>query len=45
MEIDVTRIFREGAPDRYSASRAEIGQDAGRITWNNANGRVWIYLE
>jgi hypothetical protein len=36
MEIDITEFFRNAAPRDYSASAAELGQDAGRITWNHA---------
>lgn len=35
-EINVTRFYREAAPMDYSASRAEIGQDAGPTTWRAA---------
>lgn len=38
MEIDITDFFNECAPMDYSASRMELGQDAGRITWNAALG-------
>lgn len=37
MEIDISRFFEEAEPFNYSASAAELGQDAGRITWANAN--------
>jgi hypothetical protein len=41
MEINISRFFNEaeasGCAADYSASAAELGQDAGRITWNNAN--------
>jgi hypothetical protein len=38
MEINITRIFTSGeySPMDYSASVAEIGNNAGKITWNNA---------
>lgn len=36
MEIDITRFLAEAAPMDYSASVAEIGQNAGRDTWNAA---------
>jgi hypothetical protein len=36
MELDITRFFNEACPMDYSASRAELGQDAGKITWNAA---------
>lgn len=38
MEIDITKLFNgdDYFPSKYSASAAEIGQDAGRITWSQA---------
>jgi len=33
MEIDITRFLAIEDPADYSASTAEIGPDAGRITW------------
>lgn len=33
MELNITRFFNEAAPMDYSASCAEIGQDAGPATW------------
>jgi hypothetical protein len=37
MEIDISRLFMgDFAPMDYSASAAELGQDAGRITWAHA---------
>ena len=36
MEINITRFFNEANPRKYSASRMELGDNAGRITWNNA---------
>ena len=36
MELDITTFFRTAAPMDYSASAAELGQDAGRITWTHA---------
>lgn len=33
MEIDISAFFKTAAPRDYSASVAEIGQDAGRVTW------------
>ena len=35
-EINVTRFFRTAEPSDYSASVAELGTNAGRITWGNA---------
>jgi len=40
MDIDVTTLFREGSAINYSASAAEIGQDAGRVTWQAALERA-----
>src|SRR5260370_41693481 len=37
MEINITKFFNEAAPRDYSASRAEIGQDAAADTWRAAN--------
>ncbi|MCA3186961.1 MAG: hypothetical protein INH13_25750 [Cupriavidus sp.] len=36
MEINITRFFNESDPFQCSASAAELGPDAGRITWRNA---------
>jgi hypothetical protein len=36
MELNITRFFQDAAPMDYSASVAEIGQDAARSTWNAA---------
>lgn len=36
MELKITRLFKTINPKSYSASQAEIGPDAGAITWNNA---------
>ena len=33
MELNITEFFRAAAPMDYSASAAEIGDDAGRQTW------------
>jgi hypothetical protein len=40
MEIDITRFVNESTPSHYSASQAELGPDAGRITWDNAKDRA-----
>lgn len=37
MELNITRFFREAAPRDYSASVAEIGANAGPVTWQAAN--------
>ena len=36
MELNVTHFFETAAPMDYSASVAEIGQDAARSTWQAA---------
>jgi hypothetical protein len=36
MELNITRFFRDAAPMDYSASRAEIGNDAAKLTWRAA---------
>jgi hypothetical protein len=36
MEINITRFFNESAPMDYSASVAEIGNNAGQDTWRAA---------
>ncbi len=36
MELDITEFFNNANPASYSASAAELGDDAGRITWANA---------
>lgn len=36
MELNITRFFNEATPRDYSASVAEIGNDAGRVTWGAA---------
>lgn len=36
MELDITRFFNEACPMDYSASVAEIGRDAGKVTWSAA---------
>lgn len=36
MEIDITSFFNEADAYNFSASAAEMGDDAGRITWSNA---------
>ena len=33
MEINITNFFNKETPADYSASVAELGKDAGRITW------------
>ena len=36
MELNITRFFKEASPMDYSASVAEIGNDAARSTWQAA---------
>lgn len=37
MELLITRFYNElDDPMHYSASRMELGEDVGKITWNNA---------
>lgn len=36
MEINITKFFKEAEPMNYSASVAEYGDNAGKITWSNA---------
>lgn len=36
MEIDITSFVKTAEPCEFSASAMELGQDAGKITWNNA---------
>lgn len=36
MELEITRFFNEATPKDYSASVAEIGQNAGPDTWRAA---------
>lgn len=36
MELKITRLFKTINPKSYASSQAELGPDAGRITWNNA---------
>lgn len=39
MELDITDFFNSCVPRQYSASVAELGNDAGPITWQNALDR------
>lgn len=36
MKIDISEFFINEEPALYSASKAELGEDAGKITWNAA---------
>lgn len=40
MELNITALVADIDPCYYSASRAELGEDAGRITWENSMDRV-----
>ncbi len=37
MEVNITQFFNEACPRDYSASVAEIGNNAGKATWEAAN--------
>lgn len=39
MELDITDFFNSCDPRHYLASVAELGEDAGTITWENALDR------
>jgi hypothetical protein len=43
MELDITRFFNEAAPQDYSASAVELGQNAGQITWGHAMEDAHVY--
>jgi hypothetical protein len=47
MELNITKFFSEANPAYYSASQAELGQNAGRITWENSvdAGSEWQLLK
>jgi hypothetical protein len=36
MELKITEFFKNAEPYNLSASQMEMGQNAGKITWNNA---------
>lgn len=36
MEINITDFFYTGQAHLYSASKGELGEDAGKLTWLNA---------
>lgn len=40
MEIDITEFYKHEHPQHYSASVAELGADAGKITWSRAIERA-----
>lgn len=47
MELNITRFFNEACPRDYSASVAEIGNNAGAQTWQAACDDVndWNFLD
>ena len=45
MEINITQFFNCADPARYSASYAELGANAGAITWYNANHCIHCLLD
>jgi hypothetical protein len=47
MELNITQFFNETCPRDYSASAAELGPDAGKITWNHAkeDAQDWQFLD
>lgn len=40
MEINITQFFNEADAYEYSASRFERGENAGQVTWSNANEKA-----
>lgn len=40
MYVDITSLLADFDPKYYAASAAELGADAGRITWGNAVDRA-----
>ena len=44
MELNITRFFNECSPMDYSASIAEIGNDAGKTTWQAAKDDSSDYM-
>lgn len=47
MQINITRFFKESEPMKYSASVFEYGDNAGKITWGNANNaaKEWHMID
>jgi hypothetical protein len=45
MEIKITDFFNFADPAEYSASRVELGDNAGAITWNAANNADFLLLD
>lgn len=44
MEINITEFFKSADPADYSASCAELGADAGAITWQAAIDSGYTFL-
>ena len=44
MDLDITQFFTEADAQDYSASRAELGDNAGTITWNAAKRAAGEWL-
>ena len=44
MELEITDLFKTLAPRDYAASVAEIGDDAGAVTWQAAREDAPLYL-
>lgn len=44
MELDITEFFNNAEPFEYSASAAELGDNAGHITWQNACNSEFVIL-
>jgi len=44
MEVNITKFFNGANPSHYSASKAEIGDDAGPTTWRNAMASTYNYI-
>lgn len=47
MELNITDFFNNAAPRDYSASKMELGDNAGAITWNHAveDSAEWNFLD
>lgn len=45
MEINVTKFYKYADPATYSASAAELGDNAGRITWQAAKDADFNLLD
>ena len=45
MELNITEFWNTADPFNYSASVAELGDNAGKITWNNARNADYQLLK